>query len=343
MRKIPISKIKKVALIAAPLPYLFLRYCLHVLSSRKLFSNCIHDFSQLIVFSPQLRSLPGMTTASERAYFQWYAQHCYSCAGVIVDLGCWLGSTTIPLAIGLEKNKKIRSKVRVLHAYDEFIWRPYMAVGVKGTNLEGKLQPGESFIQEFTSRIAPWKRQIVVHQGDLSQIKWEGGIIEFLLIDAMKSWDLTNNVIKSFFPALMPGVSLILHQDFAHWFTPWIHLVNYRLKEFFQLVYEVPRSGSVVLKLVKSIPQEILSESFSFSSFSRAEVDAAFGHSFSLVSKEKYSDIAAAKVMFFLHAGDLVSAREELRKCRESELNFDSDLSVVEARLFSKERDNPLQ
>jgi hypothetical protein len=279
-----------------------------------------------------------MTPPTERAYFQWYAQHIYTGAGAIVDLGCWLGSTTIALAMGLTRNKQAGSPIGILHAYDEFIWRPYMDGGVRGTSLQGKFKVGESFVPEFKNRIAPWENQIVVHSGDLSKDRWEGGIIEFLLIDAMKSWELTNNILKTFFPALKPGVSLILHQDFAHSFTSWIHLVNYRLRDYFEFVYEVPRSGSVVFKLVRTIPPELLSSTLSFSSFSRNEIEAAFSHSFDLVSDEKHPNIAAAKVMAFLHMGELKVARQELDKCRLAGLTFDSDLAAVEKRVCEEER-----
>ncbi|MEX2493389.1 MAG: hypothetical protein WD425_16675 [Nitrospirales bacterium] len=279
-----------------------------------------------------------MTTMTERAYFLWYAQHLYTRSGVIVDLGSWLGSTTIALAIGLTKNENCGSSEKVLHAYDEFIWRDYMDQGVEGTSLQGKIQIGESFVQEFNNRIALWKKHIVVNPADLSHIKWEGEMIEFLLIDAMKSWELTTNIMKTFFPALRPGMSLILHQDFAHWFTPWIHLTNYRMRDYFEFVYEVPRSGSVVFKLVKAIPPELLSPPLSFSSFTRDEIEAAFNYSFSLISKEKHPNVAAAKIMVFLHTGELQEARQELEKCQMSGLTFNSDLMIVKNRLLDEER-----
>jgi hypothetical protein len=332
-----IRKFKSAFQILAPLPLLFFRYCLYVLSSHKLCSRSLHEFSLLWVIPSHFKKLSGMTNDTERAYFRWYAQGIYTGSGAIVDLGSWLGSTTISLAMGLMKNLNLPSTIGGIHAYDEFIWRDYMEGGVKGTSLQGKLQVGESFFQEFNKRIAPWRNQIVVHPTDLSQVKWEGGIIEFLLIDAMKSWELTNNIMKTFFPALNPGVSLILHQDFAHWFTPWIHLTNYRLRDYFEYVYEVPRSGSLVFKLVRAIPPELLNSTLSFSSFSRNEVEAAFSHSFGLVSEEKRPKIAAAKVMVFLHMGDLKVARQELEKCRIAGLTFDSDLSIVEKRLFKEE------
>ncbi|MCA9465712.1 MAG: hypothetical protein KC643_09765 [Nitrospira sp.] len=331
-----IGKFKRAARISFPLPFLYLRYCVYILSGRKICAKSIHEFSQLLVFSAYFHRLPGMTTDTERAYFQWYAQHIYVGTGALVDLGCWLGSTTISLAKGLAKNKIVAASSGKIHAYDEFIWRDYMQSGVKGSPLQGKLNVGNDFVNEFYLRTTTWKDQIVVHQGDLSQMKWNGGAIEFLLIDAMKSWSLTNNIIRAFFPSLKAGESFILHQDFAHWFTPWIHLSHFRLCEFFEYSYEVPRSGSVVFKLIKPIPFELMNQSLSFSSFTRDEVDAAFNYSFSLVSREKHPNIAAAKVMVFLHIGELGLAQQELELFRTAGLSFNSDLSIVEKRIRSQ-------
>ena len=98
-----------------------------------------------MIFSPKLRRLYGMISQSERAYLYWYGRHIFTGKGDIVDLGCWLGSTTISLAMGLEHNKQAGFN-RLIHSYDEFVWWTYMDNGAKGTNLEGKYQPGDSFL-----------------------------------------------------------------------------------------------------------------------------------------------------------------------------------------------------
>ncbi len=335
-----IAKCKRIAISILTFPTLLSRYCLYIVSSRSLYSHLLHEFSQLLEFSSRIRTLPGMTSATERAYFQWYAQHIFQGSGVIVDLGCWLGSTTIPLAMGLSKNSVLRTSCKSIHAYDEFIWRPYMEPNVVGTSLEGKFKMGENFLPEFNKRIAPWKDQIVVHSVDLSKVTWNGEGIEFLLIDAMKSWELTNNIIQQFFPALLPGKSLILHQDFAHWFTPWIHLTNYRFRNYFEFVYEVPKCSSVVFKLCKTLPPELTKSTFSQASFSQNEIEEAFSYSLGLVSPAKRPNVAAAKVMLYLHLGELSDARRELEIFRSQGLNFYSDLSKVEKRLSEQERES---
>lgn len=68
----------------------------------------------------------------------------------------------------------------------------------------------------------------------------------------MKSWELANSVLRNFFPALRPGLSLVHHQDFVHFFTPWIHLIMYRLREYFE-PYAYVREGSYIFRYRKEI------------------------------------------------------------------------------------------
>src|SRR5262245_39335818 len=178
-RKNLLGKVARKFFAALTIPPLFLRYCLYVLSLRKVPPQSLHEFSQLLLLSPWVGRCHGMTAATEQAYFQWYAKHLYTGIGDIVDLGCWLGSTTIPLAMGLTENVNSKASLGYIHAYDNFIWADYMNAGVVGTPLEGRYRTGESFLEAFDERTAPWKDRIKAHPGDLRQIGWDGGKIEF--------------------------------------------------------------------------------------------------------------------------------------------------------------------
>lgn len=279
-------------------------------------------------------ALLGMTTQDEQSYFEKYACTNYSGEGEIVDLGCWLGSTTIPLAKGLYKNPNPKVQSRKIHAFDQFIWEEWMDDFVKGTELEGKYKPGKSFLEEFKKRIKPWSASVKIYAGDLCQIGWDGKEIEFLLIDAMKSWELLNTIISKFFPCLIINKSYILHQDFAHWYTSWIHLIQYRLRKYFKLVHIIPNSTSFIFKYVNEIPKEMLNMNYSASSFSEEEVEYAFEHSINLVSdKFTQARIASAKVMLFIHLGNKARAKYELDKYLTRGLPLVSDLKVVKERL----------
>jgi hypothetical protein len=70
---------------------------------------------------------------------------------------------------------------------------------VRQTPLDGKYKPGESFQEACRELTEPWKDNIRFYPGDLSSIGWFGGLIEFLFVDAKKSWQLTNRIIHDFY------------------------------------------------------------------------------------------------------------------------------------------------
>ncbi|CUS34892.1 Glycosyl transferase group 1 (fragment) [Candidatus Nitrospira nitrosa] len=310
-------------------------YLSHVFRHSTSSSVAMQAASQAMVLSPRLRQLQGMIALSERAYLYWYGKHIFTGRGHIVDLGCWLGSTTISLAMGVEHNPRAPFKTSI-YGYDEFIWRSYMDSGVKGTKLEGKYQTGDSFLDEYERRTAQWRRYVVPCPGDLAKGEWYGTPIEFLLIDAMKSWGAATGVVQNFFPALIPEVSLIMHQDFAHWFTSWIHPIHYRFRDYFEPVYDVPLSGSMIFRLSRALPQELLKQEWSVAQFSDEEVDKAFAYSMEIVSCEKRANVHAAKVMYFIHGGQLDRAKQELADAHALGYSFDSDLAIVERRVAEK-------
>jgi hypothetical protein len=240
----------------------------------------------------------GMLSSQELQYLYEYTKTEYSGIGAIVDLGCWLGSSTIAMATGLVENTKPQVKNRQIHAYDIFIWESWMDAcgGVDGRDLKTKFKPGDSFFEEYQRQTAPWEKQICAHPGDLLQLGWQGGEIEFLFIDAMKSWELTNSIIYDFFPCLVPDRSIVVQQDFSHYYTYWIHLIMYRFRDYFEVVRDIPHSGSVVFKYIKQIPDEQLKQSYALESFSADEIDNAFSYSASLVTPSESSVILLAKM-----------------------------------------------
>lgn len=275
--------------------------------------------------------IPTMLTTHEQDYLYSFAKSAYSGCGEIVDLGCWLGGSTVPLAQGLEKNRKRLIDKRV-HAYDRFVWNEWMANKYKNIVLQ-KFAVGDSFVNEFKTNIAPWADRVVIHEGDLCEEGWCGDPIEFLFIDAMKSWVLTNTVLHNFFPALMPGVSTIVHQDFLHFNEPWIHLICYRFREYFEPVLQIPHSSSLVFKYVAPIPRNVLKHSYHFRSFFPDEVDLAFDYALRIVEEDFQPNIVAAKVTYHTYRRDLEHAKHELELARSRGLSFRGQLGIAEERI----------
>src|SRR5437868_1804020 len=109
-----------------------------------------------------LLAIPGMTSLTERLYFHDYAAWTYTGRGALLDLGCWLGSTTIPLAAGLVENRHPGTWPRRVQAFDLFLWEKWMEPFVQGTPLAGRFAPGDSFQVEFERRCTSWRDRIDV-------------------------------------------------------------------------------------------------------------------------------------------------------------------------------------
>ncbi|WP_017294487.1 hypothetical protein [Geminocystis herdmanii] len=282
--------------------------------------------------------LLGMTSNQERSYVKYYTENEYTGQGEIVDLGSWLGSFTLPLILGLKKNKhydQLRDKK--IHAYERFIWKSsWMEKEVIGTKLEGKYKDDDNFLDGFLEQIYPHQDMVNINQGDLMTMSWnKEKSIEFLLVDAMKNWDLANHITQQFFPALIPNVSLIQHQDFCHYNCSWIHLIMYKLRDYFEPILYVP-NGSVIFLNIKPIPEEYSQKTYSFADFSPSEINQAFAYSSSIVPHEGKANIQASKIMLYIHLGELKTAKKELDIIEDKQLySFDSDLSIVKNILYS--------
>lgn len=282
---------------------------------------------------PTTHRVHGMTSSEEQNYFRRYAQDIYSGVGEIVDLGCWLGSTTIPLAQGLRENFNMSTKGKRIHAYDLFVWEKWMNPYRTGCRKE--YSPGESFLEEYKARTYSYSDLITIYPGDLQQIGWIGKPIEFLLVDAMKSWEMAEYIVERFYPSLLPGKSLLLHQDFKHYYTSWIHLIQYRLRDYFTFEMDIPNSSSVVFRLKKQVDCDMkwLAD---LKSFSNHEVDEAFDYSMSLTGG-KPSNIAAAKVMYFAHLNRITEAKRTLADFVQQGFSQESELAVCKKLLAVKE------
>lgn len=285
----------------------------------------------------RFKHLLGMTTSEERRMFNQYGERLYTGAGEIVDLGCWLGSTTIPLIEGLLANKAFDRTKRKIYAYDLFIWGDWM--NMKGSYLDGKYKEGDSFVDEYRAVIRPYADMVDVNAGDLCHLGWKGKPrpIEFLLIDAMKSWDLANAIVRDFFPFLIPGKSHVLHQDFSHFYTPWIHLLTYRFREHFELVEDAASGGSTLFRYTRQLPPEALNRTYGFADFSDEEVDRAFGHSMQLVLPHKRDAIWAAKAMTYVHQQQLEKARVVVTQSRRAGFDPEGSFDLTAVNAYFKE------
>lgn len=203
-----------------------------------------------------VKSAITMLSMEERKLLYLLGKYYWTGAGCVVDAGCFLGGSTLSLAMGIKENKNKASKENVIHSYDLFVADSHQAE--KYLKKFGNYSAGDSIRSLFDKNTAEVKNSLVVHEGDLLSFPWYGNEIEILFIDVAKTWELNDFVVKEFFPGLIPNQSVVIQQDFVHPTCPWLAITMEYFSEYFEPVEYVP-NNSIVFNYVKKIPQSKIS------------------------------------------------------------------------------------
>lgn len=290
--------------------------------------NTEHTSTHAVV----LDEFPGITSTAERRWLFDFAAEDFRGEGEVVDLGSWLGSLTVPLLQGLARNPRPDCVRKPVHAYDLFIWQKWMDPYQQHSLIRGRYRQGDSFLPEFERIVRPWDihKSLLIYAGDVCQIGWNGRPIELLVVDAMKSWILADQIVRDFFPSLIAGRSYVFHQDFCHFHEYWIHLIQYRLRNHFELAADLPASAGVVFRFVRAWEPTVLGQRFDDAAFPDDEVAAAFDYSLELVKdRAKHVMIHAAKAFAWLSRGQAERARRTIAEVVAAGLPFEGELKTV--------------
>jgi len=197
---------------------------------------------------PLYGSLPSMLNHEEWSLLYHLTRTCYLGYGEVVDLGAFLGGSTVRLAKGL-RDRGIRD--RVMHSYDRFVTDDFLVTWIPGLLAQGR------FRHLYDANVAPFADLIEVHDGDILSQPWLGRPIEILFVDVAKTWQINEHLVRSFFPSLIPGVSLVVQQDYLHEWLPWLHVTMESFADHFDYVTDT-RNNSVVFSYERRIPTDRL-------------------------------------------------------------------------------------
>ena len=234
-------------------------------------NNLIPKNYELEVLSRDLQFV-GMTSNFERAYYSWICEHYYQDLGEVVDLGCWLGSTSKSLLNGLLKNKAFLDRQSSkLHVFDEFIWQSWMNTHpcTLKNNLVEAVEVDHSFLDLFKEHNREQLNWYAIYPGNLRDASWSLPI-ELLLVDAMKSLQMMEAIPRIFYSQLIPQKSVVMHQDYG-WQEVWCHTSIYLLRDYFEFIYCVPESSTAVFRCIETIPSDLSLKDI-FNQMSKEEV-----------------------------------------------------------------------
>jgi hypothetical protein len=120
-----------------------------------------------------------------------------------------------------------------------------------------KARVGDSFRPRFDAHVARFDVPHVVHEGDVTELGWSGGAIDVLFLDVLKSWEINDAILRDFFPSLVPGRSVIVHQDYGWGDTPWIPITVELMRDSLVLL-DWMEWGSHVFFVERELPRDVL-------------------------------------------------------------------------------------
>ncbi|MEM7236885.1 MAG: class I SAM-dependent methyltransferase [Pseudomonadota bacterium] len=161
--------------------------------------------------------VPTMLSDEEARLLFWLGANWATGEGAVCDLGCFAGGSTARLAAGLSQ----ASVPSPIHAFDFFTITPEHKEKFLYNNGVRRFW-GQDLLPCARRLLRPWRDRVTFHKTDIVTAEWPGGKIEVLFVDVMKSPVAADAILDEFYPHLIPGHSVIVHQDYQHWRQPWI-------------------------------------------------------------------------------------------------------------------------
>jgi hypothetical protein len=189
----------------------------------------------------QAAKVPTMLTPEEGQLYHWLGARVAD-DGAVVDLGAYAGGSAARLLSGLAA----AGRETIVHSYDRFrssraFWARYMPEEPLPEADDADLLP------VVRRHLAPWGDRVVLEVGDIGDKRWVGGPIEILSVDAAKGSAMADHIAAEFFPALVPGRSILVQQDYLMAVQPWLSAQMVGLRGQFLPLAHVPKVGMVFL------------------------------------------------------------------------------------------------
>ena len=264
------------------------------------------------IFDPR-----GMVGPEERACYFWLAKNCLSGDGCIVDAGAFLGASTYCFAAGAAAAGIASYNGRpVISAFDYFkVVDQYVADAICRDVRPIRL--GESYLAIFQSQTDRFNELIRPYPGNFLDHTWEGDAIKILFVDISKSEELNSHVVREFFPALIPGKSLVIQQDYYHCWHPHIHVTMEFLSAECRLIDDHVPFQSAVWQLVSPIPRAKLDRLIAYD-FTNSEKIELLDRVIKKSSPRLQPMMELVRIWQMRLNGDLDRANSELLAFREA-------------------------
>jgi hypothetical protein len=170
-------------------------------------------------------NVPNMLSSEERQYIRWVGQFVAEEANV-VELGPWLGQSTICAAAGLPKSADIT-------VVDDFVWREQWMAEFVTPEVSAEIGSFGDFSRLFEENIAAHasdrdfdvrREKIVDYDGNsaLPLFTWDDRPLDLVLADCGRTLTVNEAWYQSLRGGFVPGRTLLVMQDWrVHRESPW--------------------------------------------------------------------------------------------------------------------------
>lgn len=210
--------------------------------------------------SDRVHHHPAMLGAEERQLPAYISASMAERPGTIVELGCYLGGSTVAILDGLNHCGKLGPEPRkAIHSYDLFRANEFM---VEHSLAPFGIASGESFRPAFSELLGDWSPYVEVHEGDILDETWPAEPIKLLYVDILWSWETNQHVFDQFYRRLEKG-SWLIHQDYVYSAYPWLPIsMEWLVENGYFAFRSFARHSTVSFECLRS-PGEV-EQNFSF-------------------------------------------------------------------------------
>ena len=169
--------------------------------------------------SSRVRDCMAMLGNEERILPAYFAALTADQPGALVELGCYLGGSSLSLLDGLSQRGCLTSSsFPALYTFDLFEATDYM---VEHSLHRFGIASGESFFPAYQQQLGDWFNYVKCTSGTILDFTWPPEPIKILYVDILWSWEINQYVFDQFMRRLVKG-AFVIHQDYVYSLYPWL-------------------------------------------------------------------------------------------------------------------------
>lgn len=207
----------------------------------------------------EVMAVPSMMSRQEKTFLHNYTRNHYRGEGVIVDAGVFLGASTACFGAALEARpdlEALRSRFgKPIRLYERGISTSTMPRHFQNNNIPGTWREGDDFSDVVRAFTEQWEDLVEYNFGDICETSWDGSPIEILFLDILKNRQIQAHTYQQFYRTLIPGVSLVVQQDYFFDGLPFIKVAQESLSDYFDYIGEV--RSMALFRLNKPLPESV--------------------------------------------------------------------------------------